>query len=146
MKSTLVLALTAVAGLTVVAPGALAAGAPITKTYPATAPNPDPTNQASELDGGYSVCAQRVPDSFQVDPFKAPGPGKLVVDLSDFVGDWDLLLMDDKGAELAFGGASDVSNGETATLTVKKASTIQIVACNFAGGPTGTVKYVFTPK
>lgn len=144
MKSTLVLALTAVAGLTVAAPGAFAA--PVEKTYPVTAPNPDPSNVASEVDGGYSVCAQRVPGSFQTDAVKLPAAGKLKVDLTGFTGDWDLLLMDEKGAELAFGGSSDVSAGETATVSLKRPATVQIVACNWAGGPTGTVKYVFTPK
>jgi hypothetical protein len=147
VKSTLALALTAVAGLVVAAPGALADGKPVEEEYAATAPTPDPTNYAGAATGeGYSVCAQNVPGSFQVDQFKAPSAGKLKVDLTGFAGDWDLLLIDDKGAELAAGGSSDVSNGETAGVTLKKPATIQIVACNWAGGPTATVKYVFTPK
>ena len=120
---------------------------PITKTYTATAPLPDPTNYAQQ---GYSVCAQNVPQSYHTEVFTAPAPGKLAVTLTGFTGDWDLLIMDGAGSELATGGASDVGTPQTpgtesATVKVKKkAAKYSIVACNWAGGSTGTVKYVFT--
>lgn len=117
---------------------------PITKTYTATAPLPDPSNYAEQ---SYSVCAQAVPQSFHVEEFKAPAAGKLKVELTGFQGDWDLLMLDGKGAELAnSGGTQPVDPAvETMTVKVKKAGAIyKIIACNWAGGPTGTVKYTFT--
>jgi hypothetical protein len=122
-----------------------AAPKPITKTYTATAPLPDPTNYAPNAT--YSVCGQTVPQSFYVEPFKAPGVGKLKVEMSGFQGDWDLLITDQKGAELGNSGGTQPADPptETATVKVKKAgSTINIISCNWAGGPTATVKYTIT--
>jgi hypothetical protein len=132
------------------APAATAAPKkPITKTYAVTAPAPDPTNYADPVQPGYSVCAMRVANSFNKTAFKAPAAGKLKVELSGFTGDWDLLLLDPKGTELGAGGGNDVATPaapatELATVKIKKAGSYSIVACNWAGGPTGTVKYTFT--
>jgi hypothetical protein len=125
-------------------PATAAPRKPITKTYTATAPTPDPTNYA-EL--GYSVCSQMVPQSAFTELFKAPGTGKLKIEMTGFVGDWDLLILDGKGAEIAnSGGTQPVDPSiEQATIKVKKAgTTYKIISCNWAGGPTATVKYTFT--
>jgi len=125
-------------------PATAAPRKPITKTYTATAPVPDPTNYAEM---SYSVCAQAVPQSAHVEVFKAPAAGKLKVELSGFVGDWDLLILDSKGAEVATSGGTQPVDPPTeqATVKVKKAAaTYKIIACNWAGGPTATVKYTFT--
>jgi hypothetical protein len=131
------------------APAHAAPRKPITKTYTANAPTPDPTNYLPTAK--HSVCEQTVPQSFHVEPFKAPAPGKLAVKLTGFTGDWDLLIVDAaKGSELGSGSASDVGTPataatEAATVKVKKAgTTYNIIACNWAGGPTGTVTYTFT--
>jgi hypothetical protein len=142
MNRPAVLALAVLAAGTVVAPGALAAPKPITKTYTATAPLPDPTNVA----GGYSVCAQNVPQSFHTEPFKVPAAGTLKVELTGYQGDWDLLLMDGKGNEMAYSGELEPSAPEITQVKFKKAGQVQIVACNWAGGPTGEVTYTFTYK
>ncbi|HEV2889489.1 MAG TPA: hypothetical protein VGX28_03865 [Frankiaceae bacterium] len=126
-------------------PATAAPRKPITKTYTATAPLPDPSNYAEQ--SPYSVCAQAVPQSYDSEEFKAPGAGKLKVELNGFQGDWDLLLLDSKGAEIAnSGGTQPVDPAvESLTAKVKKAGTVYtIIACNWAGGPTGTVKYTFT--
>jgi hypothetical protein len=130
-------------------PATAAPHKPITKTYTATAASPDPTNYAPTTK--YSVCNQTVPGSFQIEPFKAPATGKLAVKLTGFTGDWDLLITDaKKGTEVGSGGGSDVSTPaapatEATTIKVKKAgTTYNIIACNWAGGPTGTVTYTFT--
>ncbi|MDT7538125.1 MAG: hypothetical protein QOI82_1710 [Actinomycetota bacterium] len=144
---------TAAVTLAVVALGAAsmspAIGAPkktTTKTYSVTAAVPDPTNVA----GGYTVCPQRVPGSFQADEFKVPAAGTLAVELSGYNGDWDALLMDSDKSELASsgsGGYPPVAGGpESMELRFKKAQTVTIVACNFSGGPTGSVKVTFTYK
>lgn len=136
------LTLAVLAAGTLAAPAALAAPAkPITKTYTATAPLPDPTNVA----GGYSVCAQNVPQSFHTEPFKAPGAGTLKIELSKYQVDWDLLLMDATGKELASSGSGGVGEPETISIKLKKPTDLRIVACNWSGGPTGEVTYTFTP-
>ena len=140
---------TAAVTLAVVALGAAsmspAIGAPkktITKTYTATAPTPDPTNVA----GGYTVCPQRVPGSFQADDFKVPAAGTLHVEVTNYQVDWDLLLMDADKSELASSGSGGVGGPETVDIRFKKPETVTIVACNFSGSPTATVKYTFTYK
>jgi hypothetical protein len=143
MNRTATLALAVLAAATVTAPGALAAPKTITKTYAATAPMPDPTNYAGQ---GYSVCAQNVPQSFHTETFKVPAAGSLKVELTGYTGDWDLLLMGDKGQELATGGASDLNVPEVLQVKFKKPTSVSIVACNWAGGPSGSVKYTFTFK
>jgi hypothetical protein len=135
-----------VAVVGVVAPSATAAPKPkpITKTYTATAGAPDPTNFAMM---GYSVCAQNVPGSFDDETFKVPAAGTLKVELTGYVGDWDLLLMDGAREELANSGLTDVQGApEVVSVKFKKATETHIIACNWAGGPTGTVKYTFTYK
>ena len=147
MNRTAVLSLAALAAATVAAPGAVAAPPkPVTKTYTATAPTPDPSNSAP---GSYTVCAQRVPQSFHTEEFKVPGPGSLKVELTGYNVDWDLLLMDGAKKELASSGSGGVGvegGPEVAQVKFKKATTVLIVACNWSGGPTATVKYTFTPK
>lgn len=121
--------------------------APITKTYTATAPLPDPSNYAGAATGeGYSVCAQNVPQSFHTEVFQVPAAGSLKVEVKDYQGDWDLLLLDADREELATGGSSDLGVPEIAVVKFKRKTTMSIVACNWAGSPTATVTYTFTYK
>lgn len=116
---------------------------PISKTYTATAPAPDPSNFSPS--STYSVCGQTVPGSFDVEEFTAPEAGTIKAELSGYVGEWDFLLTDDKGRELASSGILDVTGApEKITYKFKKPGTVNLIACNWAGGPTGTVKYTFT--
>ncbi len=120
---------------------------PITKTYTATAPVPDPTNAAGQTP--YNVCPQTVPNSFHTETFKAPAAGKLAVKVTGIIGDWDLLIMNDKKSEAGYSGSGGYgtpvsTSTESATVKVKKAGTFYIVACNWAGAPTATVSYTFT--
>lgn len=144
MNRTTVLTLAALVAATAAAPLAVAAPPkPITKTYTATAPMPDPSNWAGQ---SYSVCAMNVPQSYHIEEFKAPAAGTLKVVLSKFEGDWDSLLLDAKGNEMAYGGASDIAGEEVLQVKFKKAADVQIIVCNWAGGPTGEVTYTFTFK
>jgi hypothetical protein len=145
MNRTAALLVASLAVAAVAAPPAMAAPKKksITKTYPVTAPVPDPSNYAGQ---GYSVCAQNVPNSFDKQTFQVPAAGTLAVELSGFTGDWDLLLEDSDDSELAAGGSSGISDVETAEVRFKKAQKVSIVACNWAGGPTASVKYTFTFK
>jgi len=135
------------------APATAATKKPITKTYEATAPAPDPTNWLGQVGAAdYSVCNQVVPNSFHSTPFTAPAIGKLNIKVYGFTGDWDVLITNTSGAEIAAGGSSGINTpdsptagDESVTLKIKKAKTkVNIIACNWAGGPTATVKYTFT--
>jgi energy-converting hydrogenase Eha subunit A len=145
MNRTAALVVASLAVAAVAAPPAMAAPKkkPITKTYDVTAVAPDPTNYAGQ---GYSVCAQNVPGSFDKTTIQIPAAGSLVVQLSGFQGDWDLLLEDADDSELSTGGSSDLGGAEEASARFKKAQKVSIVACNWAGTPTATVKYTFTYK
>ena len=144
MNRTATLTIAVLAAATVAAPGALAAPKPITKTYTATAPMADPSNFAGTTT--YGVCGMNVPQSFHTEEFKVPAAGSLKINMTGYVGDWDLLLTGDKGQELATGGAGDLGVPEVMQVKFKKPTTVAIIACNWAGGPTGTVKYTFTYK
>jgi len=139
MNRTAAFLVASLAVATVSAGPALAAPKKITKTYTASAPNPDPTNSASD----YSVCAQNVPGSFDTKVFAVPAAGKLLITLSGFVGDWDLLLTDAANVEIGKSGHNP-GEDEAITMKFKKAQKVSITACNWAGGSTGTVSYTFT--
>ena len=128
----------------VAAPTALAAPKkkPVVVQYTATAGTPDPTNGVSS---DYSVCAQTVPGSFDSRPFKVPAAGRLKIELTGYQVDWDLLLMDAEKSEIAGSGSGGYMGGlESVEVKMKKAQTVHVVACNWAGGPTGNVKITFT--
>ena len=91
-----------------------------------------------------------VPNNMHVETFTAPAAGQLKVEVTGFVGDWDMAL-ESGGKRLAEGDGSvtptSMSTGsivEKLTFKIKKAGEYDIVVCNFVGGPTGTGKYVFT--
>lgn len=83
---------------------------------------------------------------------KTTGAGSLVVDVTDFDGDWDITVMDDKGNVLGVGSGTATPTAlatpgdEKAVIKTKKAMTLNIAVCNFFGGPTANAKYVFTYK
>lgn len=84
---------------------------------------------------------------------KTKGAGTLAVTLSDFDGDWDITVLDDKGRVLATGAGTTTPTALTATgatekavVKTKKAMTLVIASCNFLGGPTAEGKLVFTYK
>lgn len=150
MNRTAVLLAGTVALVGIAAPQSIAAPKkkPITKTYTATAVAPDPTNFLGlATGGGYSVCAQNVPGSFHDEPFKVPAAGTLKVELTGYTGDWDLLLMDGAKEELAYSGLTELQGApEVVSVKFKKATQTHIIACNWAGAPTGKVTYTFTYK
>lgn len=136
MHARLVLATVPLALLGVaVAPSLAAPKKPIEKSYTATAPVP----------GGAVDCEGTVPDSAQLDEFKVPAAGKLQVDLSGFLGDWDMAITSG-GSELGVSQNIQPIGGDTENISLKfkKPTTITIAVCNYNGGPTGNVKLKFT--
>jgi len=137
----------------VVAAGALAPAVaappkpkPIKQSYEATAPTPDPTPFTGATGGN---CSPTLDTAKHETPFTMPWAGTLKVDLHSFQGDWALAILDAKGNKLA-DHDNDVSEPidtpSTITLKLKKKTDLVIRACNFAGGPTGTVDLVATAK
>lgn len=106
--------------------------------YEATAPVP----------AGAVDCAGSVPGSLHSQEVKLPAAGKLQIELTNFLGDWDLHITSG-GREIAaatsgtLGGVEDAK--EVVAVKIKKATTVSIGSCNWAGGPTGSVAWVFTP-
>lgn len=136
MRSRLVLAALPVALLGVAAAPSLAVPKPkpkpITMTYSATA-------------APGAVCDGTVPTALHSTAFKVPAAGSLKVTLDGFTGDWDLALTSG-GRELASSAGLQPVDGDSEQVVTKfrRASTVSIDACNFVGGPTATVTYVFT--
>ena len=116
----------------------------ITKSYTATASTPGVTNAA------LGVCEGSTPGSNFDATFKAPFKGKLQVDLTGFQGDWDMALVED-GSNAAESAQDPTAQPDPQTpehiegFRVKKGEEVTIRTCNFSGGPTANVKYVFKP-
>ena len=122
------------------APSIAAPKKPITKTYTATAPVPFPGSDAAG--NGCRDGQEGLQKHTHV--FSAPAPGKLVVEMTGFQGDWDLAVLNGKGALMGESGALPGTTLEKVTVKIKKAEKISIVACNYLGTPSSEVKYVFT--
>ncbi len=137
MRTRLVLAVLPIALIGVTDATSSAAPKPIKKTFTAAA-TPDPTATAT------SACHGLTPSSRFTVPFKVPAAGKLVVDLSGFQGDWDLIVESKGGSTLGESAGFVEATKETVSLKFKKATEVVIVACNFAGGPTASGAYTFT--
>lgn len=139
------------AGIAVLVAPAIAAPKSTTKSFDVAIPVPG--GAISNPTAG-SACSPEVetPQSTHVESFKAPAAGTLKVEVTGFVGDWDIALNDGKGKRLAEGDNASVtptnmSTGsvvEKLTYKVKKAGDLRIIVCNFAGGASGKGKYTFT--
>jgi hypothetical protein len=127
---------------------------PITKSWAINIPVPG--SGATSSPTAPEACGGQVtpPQSQQAETFKVPAAGILKVDVTDYLGDWDIVITDDKGKRLVEGNnASSTPDKmstpqtpyvEKATYKPKKAMTVKIVVCNFLGGATGKGKYTFT--
>ena len=138
MRTRLVLAVLPVALLGAVALPSSAAPKGMSGSYTAAAATP-----------GAPDCDGTAPGSLHSAPIKLPGAGRMTADLSGFAGDWDFFLFSN-GAELSASAGGDIGGAmdakETVSAKIKKAGTVMIVSCNWAGGPTGAVKWTFTPN
>lgn len=137
MRTRLVLATLPVAliGVAVASASAAPKAKPFTQTYEASAPVP-----AADL-----ACDGTVAQGQHVKEIKIPAAGKVQIDLSRFLGDWDLHV-DANGKEIGVSQQiQPLGEGESVALKLKKATTIVIKPCNYNGGPTGTVTVKYTP-
>lgn len=134
MRARLVLAVLPLALVGAVALPSSAAPKPMTGAYTASAPVP-----------GAPDCDGLAPGSLHTMAIKVPSAGRFTADLTGFAGDWDFFLKAN-GSELSASTGSFDAMVETVTAKLKKATTVNIVSCNWAGGPTGSVKWTFTPN
>ncbi|MCA1823490.1 MAG: PPC domain-containing protein [Mycobacteriales bacterium] len=117
---------------------------PISGSYQAMA-LPDPGNEVSG-----TLCRGVSPTAWgeHLHDFKAPAAGVLDVTLTGYSGDWDLAIRDPDGDNAGESGSGQyppvMGRDEQAVVKIKRAATYTIVACNWAGSPTATVKYTFT--
>lgn len=136
MRTRLVLAVLPVALLGVTAAGSLAAPKETKGEFTAAA-SPDPSS---------SDCKGALASARSLVPLKLPAAGKFKVELTGFLGDWDLAVEGKGGAVLGASTGFVDATTETIQIKVKKAMDVTIVACNYAGGPTARGSYVFTPN
>jgi hypothetical protein len=82
-------------------------------------------------------------------PFKTPGKGLLKVGLEAFEGDWDLYVTTKTGTVIAASDASQLQGSpqeENITVPLGAKKSVNIVACNWAGGPTAEGHYTYKYK
>jgi hypothetical protein len=156
VRKALPVALSLVVAAGALAP-ALAAPAkpkPISEEYAVEgAPVPVPLAGIDGVDGTNSCTDPALEGvSTTTKTIKTKGAGSLVVDVTDFDGDWDITITDDKGNVLGVGSGTATPTAlatpadEKAVIKTKKAMTLNIAVCNFLGSPTANAKYVFTYK
>ncbi len=122
---------------------------PITKSYAMQlAPVPDPVQ-------GSPSCARPQLENISIhtETIKPTGPGILSIKVDGFGGDWDITVFDGQHNEVAIGdgtstggGAPSTAGVETLVLKYKKAETILISVCNFAGTPSAKGTFTYTYK
>src|SRR5688572_896787 len=117
--------------------GASAQAAPKgwTKTVTFTDTTPDPTGYRHGTNEEH--CLGVLPMEAPI-VLKVPAAGSVDVTLSGFTGDWTLMITDTAG-EIITGADVDPPAFENAAFKVKKATTVHIHPCNFAGTPESTV-------
>jgi hypothetical protein len=104
---------------------------------------------AAPVPGGGVDCEGSVPGSLHSQEVELPAAGKLQIELTNFLGDWDLHVTS-AGREIAAGTSGTIGGVEDAkeivSVKLKKAGAVSIGSCNWAGGPTGSVAWTFTPN
>ena len=139
----------ALASSAAAAPHAMAKPKPLPKPihahYTVTDATPNPVLEGTA--GSY--CHGATPGDALGDekgyPIKVTGKGTFEGTLSGVVGDWVVEIRDAKGNTL-YGDDVNPPSSESYYLTVAKAGTYTIWACNSNGGPTATVDITFTYK
>lgn len=152
MSKRLVTVLAAGIGIGVLVVPAGAAGKTVEKTFSINIPVPL-SGATSDPLAPVACAGEALPGSQHLESVTLPAAGTLKVDVTGFQGDWDIALADDKGKRVAEGDNASVTPTNMSTGSVveklvykaKKAGKVQIIVCNFLGGPSGTGKYVFTP-
>ena len=114
---------------------------PITGAYTAMAA-PDPTS--TSLGVGSNVCKPTSPAGKFSYTFKVPAAGTLEARSANML-DWSLALVEG-GSQLSTSDGGGPQDKEAVSASFKKATTVVIDACNFAGEPQIKISFVFTYK
>ncbi len=116
--------------------------APLKEQYDVTAPVPYAVEAASHCTDGFEGLSKNTREVV------LPDRGVLEVELSGFLGDWVLELLDSRGKLLGQAAQLDPANtAPVRKVTYKKATPgqeVRIAVCNVTGGPTASVAYTFT--
>jgi hypothetical protein len=133
----------------VAAAGSLAPAVAATKSKPKPIPIaytasalPDATS-TDPVSG--AVCVPTLPTAIYHYTFKVPAAGTLQVALNNSL-DWSAAVRDAGGDTLAESDGEMPQDAEGFTIAFKKAQTISIDTCNFAGEPSIDVTGSFTPR
>ncbi len=144
VRRTVLIATAAVLAAGAFAPATAAPAKKFTGTYKLTL-QPDPTIQVL-TEAGMANCTSLRPESSDKRTIAMPRAGKLkvILDAPDPAGrglgfDWDMYLLDSKGAELGKG----VSAGpkEEVNIVLKTKMPVTIAVCNLTGMTDATVTY-----
>lgn len=116
---------------------------PVSKSYDVTLPVPYPAGGTGLPGNGCHEGTDG--QSRHVEKIAVPEAGTLVAELTGYQLDWDLVLLDNAGRVVAESAGDHATTKEKITYKKAKAgSTLQLVACNWSGGPTGKVSYTLT--
>ena len=143
-RSVLVMGLVAMTAAGSLAPAVAATKSkpkPVKIAYTATAlPDPSSTNPATG-----EICAPTSPAAIHSYTFKVPAPGILDIQLNNSL-DWSVAIRDADGESLATSDGGTPTDPEATSVRFKKAGTVSIDTCNFAGEPEIDVTGLFTYK
>ena len=117
-------------------PGPVAASG----TYSVTAPSPMPVHSTA---GGCTVGTEGVHKDSRL--FQVARAGLLTDRVTDFTGDWDAAIVDRASGQILDYAAQAFGSAESVSASLAADQGVDMVACNFAGGPTATVSYAFSP-
>ncbi len=114
---------------------------PIKIAYTASAlPDPTSTNPVSG-----EICAPTSPGAIFSYTFKVPAAGTLDIAANNQL-DWSIAIRDADGESLASSDGGTPTDPEATSVRFKKAGTVSIDTCNFAGEPEIDVTGLFTFK
>jgi hypothetical protein len=140
-RSALVAGLVAVTAAGSLAPAVAATKSkpkPVKIAYTATAlPDPTSTNPATS-----EICAPTSPSGIHHYTFKVPAAGILDINLNNTL-DWSVAIREN-GETLASADGGSPEVVESTSVRFKKATTVSIDTCNFAGEPEIDVTGLFT--
>ena len=110
--------------------------------YPVTAPVPYPVTATINEVGCLEASEGIGKNTFVL---AAKWTGVLDVKLTEFLGDWDLHIIDESGTPIASSTTGNTTVAEEqVTIFLRKGREIGIVACNWLGSANATVTYSLT--
>ncbi|HVF20556.1 MAG TPA: hypothetical protein VNA14_09965 [Mycobacteriales bacterium] len=141
MKRSLMLGVTAaLTGAVVAMPASAAPPKPMSETYTANG-LPDPTPIAG------TTCVPTLPTSRHSKVVTIPAAGTLELRMANATPalDWSVAILDSKGRMLGCTDGGTPETVEVVKVKIKTAGKYTLASNNFAGTPTCTMKWTYTP-